>query len=385
VAAELDAGFSSLLGGDVGAARQVARRLLAELPGLAPARVLAAQADLVAGDVAAAVAALEPVVREAPLYAAAQLALGRAAERQGDLVRAYAALRAVAETNPPAAARAAALEPRVLEVLGRRVAAAVTAGELTAADEALGRLRRWSPGSETTLRAALAVAAARGDRRGELAALFDLTARLGLDERPLLERRAELELEVGDPGAGLDLYEELARRFPGEAGIAEGLAAAKFRWRVAQFPDRVRQAAAAEELQRGDFAVLLYWLVPPVRYGRAGTARIASDILDDPRREEIARVVNVGLLDVDSTVHRFYPETPIRRDRALRALLRLLGDGGTPCAVGLPADPDREALCGTALACGLVRQPDECSAGEGVSGVEGVELVRRAVDLLAGP
>jgi hypothetical protein len=138
------------------------------------------------------------------------------------------------------------------------------------------------------------------------------------------------------------------------------------------------------ELDRGGFAVLVYWLVPQVRYGRGGTARIASDILDDPRREEIARVINLGLLDVDPTVHRFYPNTPLRRSRGLRALARQLGSSGAECAAGVAADPGPEESCSVAVRCGLVAAAAECAATDGLSGSEALEMLRRVVDLLGG-
>jgi hypothetical protein len=182
----------------------------------------------------------------------------------------------------------------------------------------------------------------------------------------------------------VEIYELLTQRFPADPDLADGLASAKFRWRVAQLPEPVRRAAVAGELQRGDFAVLLYWLVPQVRYGQPATARIASDILDDPRREEIARVVNQGLMDVDPTVHQFGPERPLRRERALRALVRLLVAAGIPCAP--EAEPaEAEALCGAAVACGLVHGPQACFAGEGMTGIEAVDLLRHTLDLLGAP
>lgn len=378
-------GHQALLAGRLPAVRRAVDEARQAEPGLPPATVLAAQADLLAGDPAAAAAALAPVAAERPAYVAAQLALGRAGERTDDLVAAFAAYHAVAERAEAAGERVAALRPRVVQVLSNRVEDAVRRGDPERAAEDLARLQRWAPAEAATVRATWRVAALRGDRQGELLALRELATGHGpLEERELLERRATLELAVGDPGLGVDLYEHLARAYPEDRSLVERLESAKFLWRVTQLPPKVADAAAAPELDRGGFAVLLYWLVPQVRYGRGGTARIASDILDDPRREEIARVVNIGLLDVDASLHRFYPDRPLRRSRGLRALVRLLAGAGAACAAGGSADLPAEELCAVAVRCGLVAEPAGCTAAEGLSGSEALEMLRRVVDLLGG-
>ena len=79
-------------------------------------------------------------------------------------------------------------------------------------------------------------------------------------------------------------------------------------------------------MTRAEYASLLYWLVPGVRSGAAGSGRIATDILDLPsaRRREIARVVNRELMSIDTTQHRFHPGRTVNRGEALRALLAVL-------------------------------------------------------------
>jgi hypothetical protein len=47
--------------------------------------------------------------------------------------------------------------------------------------------------------------------------------------------------------------------------------------------------------------------VPQIRTARPGAAQIASDIVDHPSRDEIARVANLGLMSIDETLHRFSP------------------------------------------------------------------------------
>jgi hypothetical protein len=230
---------------------------------------------------------------------------------------------------------------------------------------------------------------AEKDPKAELAAVTALGSRFP-DDRELTERRAELELDVGDPGRGLVLLEELATAHPGDPDLAARLDAAKFRWRFAQLPSRVTAIGRAPELSRGGYAVLIYWLVPSVRYGRGSAPRIASDILDHSQREEIARVVNLGLMEVEPSVHRFTPERAVTRAEAVEALLRLLGLGGggdgtggepMPCAAEVPYNrrPSWEFVCSTGAACGLIPSAADCLPRAPLSGAEALELIRRAL------
>ena len=203
------------------------------------------------------------------------------------------------------------------------------------------------------------------------------------EDRELLERWLDLELEVGDARQGLELAERLARRYPQDPALAEKLAFAKFRFRLGVLPERVQELAGRVELERGDQALLLFWLFPQVRYGEAGRPRIATDILDDPRREEIARVVNLGLMDVDESLHRFYPEQSLERRSLLRSLLRLLAQAEPPadCARDLAPRPSQEAICAAAERCRLIPSVADCLPEATVSGREALGYVQRALEL----
>ncbi|HET9229260.1 MAG TPA: hypothetical protein VFR31_21450, partial [Thermoanaerobaculia bacterium] len=224
-----------------------------------------------------------------------------------------------------------------------------------------------------------ALAAARGDQVAELAAVKELSAQRP-GERALVERRAELELAVGDPGAGLQIIQNLAAENPRDPELAEKLAAAKFRWRMSLLPKAVQDVAAKPELTKADFAVLLYWLVPNVRYGRPTAGRIATDVLEHPHQEEIVRVVNLGLMDVDQTLHRFSPGAPARRNAALRSLNLVLSRFGQ----GLTCLSGKTGACEAAASCGLIPSEEECRASAALTGSEAVELIRRTLKHLDG-
>lgn len=365
--------------GDVEGAERTAAELLEGAPDFHPAQVLAAQIDFLENDFQAVFDRLKPLEQAVPGYVASQLLLGRAAEKLGNLPEAYSAYRAIAARQQLAFQRTGELHPRALEILYNRVNDALRSADLVVAEESLARLQAWAPSELVTLEAARNVAVARADLPAELVAVKSLVARRP-DDRDLLERRAELELSVGDPGKGVEIIQNLAARQPNDPRLAEKLESAKFRWRLTLLPQAVQQTAAKPELNRADFAVLLYWLVPNVRYGRPTAGRIATDILDHPRQEEIVRVVNLGLMDVDPTLHRFSPGGSVRQGLALRILVRLLGQfgQGIPCMGGAAG----KSACDVATQCGLISGEGGCQTQAPLSGAEAVDMIRRSLDLL---
>lgn len=379
----LRAGYQALVtAGDAGTARAAAGERLAVDPGLHPAQVLWAQADYAEGLEREALERLRPVAAELPGYTAAQLLRGRAEERSGEVVEAYRAFSALAAESRLAADRASELRPEALDGLARRVREAVGRNRFDQAEEALAQLREWAPEAAPTFEAAADLAAARDDDETELTALRALSE-LRPDDRAVQERRADLELEVGEPGRGLEIIESLAAAHPRDEGLSEKLAYAKFRWRLTLLPEPVQDVAERAELERGDFAVLLYWLVPSVRYGKTDRPRIAADILDDPRREEIARVINLGLMEVDETLHRFWPLEPVTRETVLASQLEVLATTDPPlaCTRGFPSEPSVDMVCTSAVRCALLERVEDCLPGALVSGREALGLLRRTLEL----
>jgi tetratricopeptide (TPR) repeat protein len=380
--AEVQNAWRELLqAGDVDLATETSEALLNEDPEFHPARVLAGQIDFAAGLDEAVIERLLPVSDAFPSYTASQMLVGRSAEKLGDVPLAYAAYRAVATRNPLALKRTGELHPRALEILSSRLQDALREGQVDEAEKHLALLNSWAPSETLTFEGARAVAVSRGDRVAELAAVKELSSRRPEDLR-LLERRGALEMEVGDPSAALQIVQELADQNPRDPKLAEMLEAAKFRWRLSQLPRGVQEVAARPELDRAGFAVLLYWLVPDVRNTRASAGRIATDVLDHPHQEEIVRVVNLGLMDVDATLHRFSPGAAMRRNAAVRSLTRLLSRfGGAACLSGAQGQGD---TCEVALRCGLLPAGEDCQLSAPVSGGDGVELIRRALEQLGG-
>ncbi len=378
--------------GDLEGAEETADRLLAADPGLTPAKVLAAQVDFARGDLASVLRRLsEPSVPTAsaapgasgaqggcaPDYTACQLLIGRAAERSGQIPLAYGAYRAIAARSPTAFGRTGSLHAQALSVTRKRVDEELGLGEIDVAKAQLRLLEQWAPTEIATYEASAAVAHAAREPQAELAALRRLTERKP-EDRSLLERRADLEMDVGEPSQGLEIVTSLSERFPRDPAVAARLEVTKFRWRLSALPPDVRGLARGESLTRGELAVLLYWLVPNVRYAKPSAGRIAADVLDQARQEEIIRVVNLGLMDVDGDLHRFFPTSSARRQGALAAMVRVLTRFGR----GLSCLGDDGGTCATAARCGLLRTPDDCRPRDPVSGAEAVEMIRLALKAL---
>lgn len=383
---ELDEAHQALVrSGETAAADALAAELFAAQPELEPALVLAAQAAFVRGEWGRVAELLDPVAADTPGYVAAQLVRGRAAEKALDVVAAMGAYFAVREQSALAAASVERLRGAATEALGRRLEDALERGRTDLARRALAELEQWAPEAESTLEGALALGEAEADGERALSAARRLS-RLRPGDRELLETLAGWELRAGDAGAGLRILEELAAAYPEDAALQDRAAGARFQWRLQLLPDPVRQLPRGAQLSRGDLAGLLYWLFPAVRHGRTEQATIATDILEHPLRREIARVVNLGVMDVEAGVHHFRPLEPATRREALAAVLALLG-GARPAAACLGgavvrAGEDSETVCRLATACALISSPADCLPHGPVSGETAVEIARRGLEQL---
>ncbi len=369
--------------GAFSAAAHTSQELLARNPDLAAASVLAAEAQIAGGSYSSAQSVLAGVLQRFPEYTSARIASGIAAEDLGDVVGAYGAFRRAADTNAQAAEEAERLRSRALEVLHARIGDALARHHLDDARREAATLREWAPNELDTYQVMQRVSEASSDLKGELAALRGLN-RLDPEDTAVAARRASLEVRVGDASVGLEMLRRLVASHPQDPSLARELAQAKFRWRLQLVPDPVRSLADSLQLSRGEYATLLYWLTPAVRYGQPQQAAVATDILDDPHRQEIVRVVNLGLLSVDPTLHVFRPDKPITRAQVLQSLLKLLARSNRPVAC-LGPDPaltattqDLDTLCATAAQCQLLPDAGPCLPDASVDGATALEMIRLA-------
>jgi len=308
------------------------------------------------------------------------------AELLGDPLGAYRAYRRLSPRFPVATERAEELEPAAFSAAAEAIDAALKGERVDDAVAGLSELETWAPGSAPALQAGWLVATALGEPDREIALLRELRT-LGTVTDELEGRWAELEVERGDAQTGLRVLEDLAAERPGDADRAERLARARYQWRLLLLPEEIFSITREPEVSRSQFASLLYWLMPGLR-GGAADGRIVADILDvEPaRRQEVARVVNQGVMDVDPVRRRFEPRRALRRDEALEALLRVLARAAPRpiCVDDLArnAVPSTEAVCRAAAECSLLPEPEACLASVGVPGSDAQELIRRALAAL---
>jgi len=372
-AAEESAALSTLhrrlmaAGGEPAARREV-EVAAGSTPGPA-ARLLVAESALVGGEAERARAILAALPAEFAARDECRLVRARADEELAAWSDAVEGYRAAAGRYPEASVRAAALEDRAYDQIAAAVDEALARRRWVDADLQLARLAALRPGAEGTLERRLAVATASGNDVRELDALRSLVA-MRSSRLDLRLRLGALEVELGDAAAGLGILQDLALRQPADPAVGAALQRAKFLFRLANAPEELRVLAQRPELRRGEYARLLYWLVPGLRTARGAGAPIAADILDDPARDEIVRVTGLGLLRVDRELHRFDPQRPVRRAEVFDSLAALVRLGGSTS--------EAEAGCSFALALELIREPAECLPGATVSGPEASEWIRVA-------
>jgi hypothetical protein len=153
-------------------------------------------------------------------------------------------------------------------------------------------------------------------------------------------------------------------------------------------PAGVGEAVQRAEVSRGDFAALLYWLVPGVRSARSLSGVIVADVPEEAAwRQEIVRVVNLGLIDLASPALReFRPQRPISRGAALQSLLRVPEHVGSALGCTAPLArtprPSTARVCEVAAACGLLDAGVECLPASPISGADAELWLRRTLELL---
>lgn len=322
-----------------------ARRRFTEIADYLPAALALAAIDMRQGNASTARAEIDRIVQLNPQYTAARVYQAESELAQKNNRRAYEIYRELgAQPNAPPLVRErlAQLERAVFQEL-------YTAAQ-SASDEEASRL----------LREALAINAAATDARIQL--VKKLVAQKNYDEAqqfldPLLstadadrddvqEALAEIEAGRGKYQGAIQRYERLARRNT-DPRFARRLDDLKELWNAANMPPQFQQALETGTLTRGDFAVLTYWKVNPVRFAQnLPTPPIAVDIADVPGRDEIIRAIAVGIYDVDPVTRRVYPQREVTAANLTRLAGRVLAIGGAACARGVPSI---EAL----RACGI--------------------------------
>jgi len=168
------------------------------------------------------------------------------------------------------------------------------------------------------------------------------------------EALAEIDLGRGRFEDAVKRYERLSARTR-DPRYAQRLEQIKSEWSSQNIPAYVHEAGQTESLSRADFAVLLYWTVPSIRFAQnLNTPPIAIDVADVAGRDEVVRAIAIGLYEVDAVTRRVSPGRPISASRLTILTARVLALRGAPCARQIPYERDELARAQKILAaCGI--------------------------------
>lgn len=342
-AERFDEAWRWVLAGNEVQAREKLADVLRRDPGFPPAVLAGAALDIRAGRYEEALSTIANLRQRVQNYTAADIYEAEIAVRQNRTRAAWDLYRAVASRPgvPPF------VQERIAE-LGETLFAETFAAAQNAAGEDSIRLLREAltinPGAiePRVLLATRLVELRRFDEaRRELDPLLDSSA----DRSDVQALLAEIDFGRGRYQEALVRYERLARR-TNDPRYAARLEIIKQEWNLANMPPHYRTALESSAVTREQFATLLYWTVPSVRFAQNLSAPpIAVDVQDVEGREEVIRAIALGLFEVDPITRRVSPHRPVTAARLATHLARVLVLRGAPCARGV-ATENALAACG---------------------------------------
>jgi tetratricopeptide (TPR) repeat protein len=336
-AKELEDAWRDVLSGDTEAAARRYQKMLGRRPDLVPARTGLAYARLRAGRNQEAAAGFASVLSARPEDASALVGAGSAAFRRGDLdgaVAFYRSAQAVAPDDLLVRRRLTALKLQATERRMVLAQAALDRGDTDAAAREYSAALESAP-EVAGVRLALAdLLAGRGDVTGAVSLLEadpsgDRQVRLGL---------AALLMSEQEYGRAADVYRRLLASDPADPEAREGEKAAREGLEALSMPEEYRQIPQAARVTRADLAALLAVRVHALGRLGPGEPRVALDIGSSWAREQVARVLALGIMDVYPN-HTFQPGAVVRRADVARAAARVLDQLAWPRAAG-PAPTD---------------------------------------------
>lgn len=348
---KIERGWRELVAGDI----KESKRRTAKAGPVPPAQLLTYQIRLVEGmdDPADDLASF---CEQYPGYAAAWVTLSVAAEKSGAESAALNAAKRATELgiSPPWAVRAEELYQRWVSDRIDHARELFNAGDSKTAMSELSAAEALDPdrGDAVLLEAEIHVA---DDRYADAEQLLKSISEQP-DARFLLGRIAE---DRGQWQLAMDRYSSLPVRYPGRE---PALQRAKTRWRLDLLPGYARTSISAQELTRGDLAVVVVSIRPRLETLPGGRVPVMSDIVDHPGQREIITVVRLGIMNADQRGQVFYPDSPveistvkeaIQRSRALLGLTApvwcaQLDVVGSAC-ISIPSPPSGGAVANAVI------------------------------------
>lgn len=342
-AAALQLAWREVQSGDTAGAVKRYDKLLARHPASQAARTGLGYARLRSGQLGPAADAFAATLEADPQDVAALVGMGSVAVRRGELEPAVQLFRRAAAVAPDDAAVRKRLAALKLQVTDRRMAeaeAALERGDGAAAARAYTAALEAAP-ELTGVRLALARVLAGGDDRAGAVAVLeaDLSG-----ERQVLLELGRLLYEEQEYARSLEVYTRVLAHGPGDVEASAGQRRAREGLEALSMPPEYRAIPDAARVTRADLAALLAVRVPALRRAGGGQPRVAVDIQASWARDQVTRVLALGIMDVYPN-HTFQPHAIVRRVDLARAAARILDIVRWPAAVGpSPSDMSRAHL-----------------------------------------
>ncbi len=385
----IEKAWRQILAGDAAGAQGDLSKLLARSPGLIPAETALGYAWLRAGRLEEAARRFENVTTRQPDYAPALAGAAATASRRGDVegaLRLYRRAQLAEPNSPFLRQRVAELRVQVTE---RRVAAARAAQEAGRSEEAVATYRQ-------ALEAAPEVAGLRLELANLLASGGDAEGAVGVlsadptEDRQVLLRLGELEVQRRDYPGALDAYRRLLARDPHDEEAQRRSREAREAIEMDQMPEEYRRIATAPAITRADLAALISVKVTALSRVAPGEPQVAVDISGSWARAHIIKALADDIMTVYPN-HTFQPAATARRGDVARAVQRVLDLLRWPVTAGPnPTDMSRSNVyyypATRVVAAGLM---DLTPAGgfeawRPISGPEAIAVIEELVRLV-GP
>ncbi len=323
------------LSGDLAGARKQIAGLRARNPEYLPAALAEAAIDLKEGNLAAARSIVQRVESEAPDYSTAQVydaEIAIAEHRTQAAYDIYGTLAQRPDAPPSASERVIMLQNRLFEELFSSAQTAPDEESIRLLQEAL----TINPGA-VNARVMLADKLIARHAVEEARAILDPVVNSPEADKPEVQQAlAEIEVGRGQYQQAIARYDRLSRLDPRYKPRLDQI---KQQWSAANMPPQYQRAFGSDAIDRSDFAVLAYWKLASIRFAQnLGSPPIAIDIEGIPGREEIIRMIAVGVYDVDPVTRRVSPLRPVNAANLERLGTRLLTAGRAGCARGIPAE-----------------------------------------------
>jgi len=278
------------------------QKRVARLGELAPAQLLKFQIRLTEDDTNT-MEELSTFCEKHPDYASAWITLSVAAQRAGSELVALRAARRAGDLwkTSPWGNRAAELEQQWIT---DRIVAADRLFEGGDHDAALAELESANA-LDPKRRDSILLGAKISFANGRFDEATDLLTKLPEDSDARF-----LEGQIAESrqnwSAAMESYSNLPEEYPERASA---LQRAQIQWRLTLLPAYARESMAADQVTRGDLAVVLVSIQPRLETLPGGAVPVMSDIVDHPGQREIITVVRLGIMTADRRGHLFYPKS----------------------------------------------------------------------------